>query len=490
MGYLEPTGLFQFLISLTIYILLGPTFLFVLIINELARLFVSLCLRVNYGGNISLIHYGTEAIWAVNRPNRPRITTGIFKLHKLLPLERVKQTLNDVVFPAKSSNGDQVYLKLKNTLVVKYGYACWRKSGKEFDLDEHVRCLPDNKVYNKAEMKDLINTWAEDMSEERPQWEFIIVPRFVDNADESETCLLVFRQHHAYMDGLCGSRMFEKFFTSGYTWYINPYEFRIPFWKQFLFYLNAVIFGAYATILLAITKTKKFWTELPSNGSPPRAYAWTKRIDVEVVRSIKENLNNPPLTSLIVNAYVAAAKEILPAGRVPDLLRVMEISAFLPYPNDRLQNRFTSYYYGINSMQPDFERINATKKESWKAMTGPWIPTTYSLIRLFGRFPVCFHFIVVTGGPTSLMMNNLPLSRTKFSMLDSCDALEVFIFNANPSDTGMQLLCFSYDNSIKIMGSARPEYLTGKELEDIFERIPEIIDEWAHKLVDGEMEAV
>ncbi|CAL8108239.1 unnamed protein product [Orchesella dallaii] len=489
MGYLEPNGLFQFLISLTIYILLGPTFLFVLIINELARLFVSLCLRIKYGGNISLIPYGTEAIWALKRPNRSRMTIGIFKLDKLLPLERVKQTMNDVVLPAKSSNGDQVYLKLKNILVVKYGYACWKKSGKEFDLDEHVRSLQDNKVYNKAELKRLIGTWSEDMSEERPQWEFIIVPRFVDNADESETCLLIFRQHHAYMDGLCGSRMFEKFFTTEYIWYINPYEFRIPFWKMFLFYLNAITFGAYATILLALTKTKKFWNELPSDGSPPRAYyAWTKQIDVEVVRSIKKNLNNPPLTSLIVNAYVAAAKEILPVGRVPDLLRVMELSAFLPYPNERLQNRFTSYYYGINSMQPDFERINATKKDSWKAMTGPWIPIFYLFISIFGRLPVCFHFIFVAGGPNSLMMNNVPISKTRVRVLENCDALEILVFNANPTDTGMQLLCFSYDNSIKITGSGRSEWFTEKEFEDIFERIPGIIEEWAHQLADDEIE--
>ncbi|CAL8108237.1 unnamed protein product [Orchesella dallaii] len=417
MGYLETNGLPQLLISLTAYILFGPGFLFLVTINELARLFVSIRLRVNYGEYISLIPYGSEAIWALKRPNRTTMSVAIFKIDKQLPLERVKQTLNDVVLPAKSSNGDQVYLKLKNTLVVKYGYACWKKIGEKFNLDEHVRSLPGDKVYSKAELKKLINDWFQDMSEERPQWEFIIVPRFVDNADESETCLFICRIHHAYMDGMCFAMM--------------------------------------------------FWTELPLNGSPPCAYyAWTKLIDVEVIREIRKKLNNPSLTSLIVNAYVAAAKEVLPVGRVPDLLRVMELCAFLPYPIDCLQNRIATFYYGINSLQPDFERISATKKESWKAMTGPWIPTTYSLIRLFGRFP------------------------TRAILMDSGTALELIGFPANPTDTGTLIFCASYNNSIKITGQTRSDYLTEKEFEDILERIPGIIHEWAHKLKDDEVEGI
>ncbi|CAL8108232.1 unnamed protein product [Orchesella dallaii] len=489
MGCRDTNGLLQFLISLTISILLGPIIVFLVTTNELARLFVSLCLRVNYGRNISLIPYGTDAIWARTRPNRSRMSIGILKIDKQLPLERVKQTLNDIFLPAKSSNGDQVYLKLKNTLVVKYGYGCWKKIGEKFNLDEHVRSLPDEKVYSKAELKKLIDTWAEDMSEERPQWEFIIVPRFVDNADESETCLFIFRMHHAYMDGLCAAMLFKKYLTTGGTWYINPYEFRIPFWKKFLFYMNTLIFGPYAAILLLI-RTKKFWPELPSNGLPQRNYySWTKPIDAEVVLKVRKNLKNPPLSSLIVNAYVAAVKEILPVERVPDLLRVVEVGAVLPYPNERLQNRFATFYYGINSRQLDFERIKATKKESWKAMTGPWILTTYWLLRVLGRFPVCFHF-AITIDRNSLMMNNLPFSKTRVRILEYGEVLEAFNLPAIPSDTGTQILCLSYNNSIIISGQTRSDYLTEKEFEDILERIPEIIHEWAHKLKDDEVEGV
>ncbi|CAL8108206.1 unnamed protein product [Orchesella dallaii] len=489
MGYRETNGLLQFLISLTLYIIVGPIFLFLITINELARLFVSLCLRVNYGRNISLVPYGSDAIWTLKRPNRSRMSIAILKIDKQPTLERVKQTLNDVILPAKSSNGDQVYLKLKTILVVKYGYACWKKSEQKFDLNEHVRSIPDTKAYSKTELKKLVDTWSKDMSEERPQWEIIIVPRFVDNADESETCLFIFRHHHAYMDGLCGAMLFKKYLTTGFTWYINPYEFRIPFWKKFIFYLNAVIFWPYAAILLGI-RTKRFWTELTSNGSPPRTfYSWTKQIDTEVIRKVRKKLNNASLSSLIVNAYVTAAKEILPVGRVPDLLRVMELGALLPYPNDRLQNRFSTFYYEINSRQPDYQRIKATKKESWKAMIGPWILTTYMLIRLFGRFPVCFH-IAIAFDRNSVMMNNVPFSKTEVRLLESSNVLEIFNLPANPSDTGTQILCLSYNNSIIISGQTRSDYLTEEEFEDILERIPEIIHEWAHELKDDEIEGV
>ncbi|CAL8108319.1 unnamed protein product [Orchesella dallaii] len=491
MSYLDPTGFLQLLISLILYILLGPWTLCLVATNELLRLLVSLRLRSKYGGKISLVPKGSEAIWAFKRPNRPRVSTVFLKLDKLITCERVKQTFNDIVFQAKSSNGEQVYSKLKKIFVVKYGYACWEESEEEFDMEEHVRSLPDNKVYSKSEINKLIDEWSYDMSEERPQWEFIIVPRFVENAGDPETCLFITRLFHAYMDGLCFTMLYEKYLTTGYTWYINPFEFRIPFWKKFFWYMNAVAFGPYATLLLIITKTRKFWTEVPSNGSPPTTrYSWTKGMDADMIRKIRKKMNNPSLSTIMVNAYVAAAKEILPVGRLHDLLRVVELSAFLPYRNERPQNRFSGFYYLINSRQPDFERIKSTKKNYWKAISGPWIPITNLLIRSVGRFPVWFHFLVVSGGPNSLVMNSIPVSKTKVIVMESGTMLEVFTFSANPTDTGVQLLCASYANSVRITGMVRSEYLSESEFEDIFVRIPDIIDEWAQKLADDEVELV
>ncbi|CAL8108274.1 unnamed protein product [Orchesella dallaii] len=472
MSYLDPTGFLQLLVSLILYILLGPWTLGLVATNELLRLLVSRRLRSKYGGKISLVPKGSEAIWALQRPNRQRVSSVILKLDNRITCERVKQTFNDIVFQAKSSNGEQVYSKLKKIL-------------------EHVRSLPDNKVYSKLEINKLIDEWSYDMSEERPQWEFIIVPRFVDNPGDPETCLFNFRLHHAYMDGLCLTMLYEKYLSTGYTWCINPYEFRIPFWKKFFLYMNAVAFGPYATLLLIITKSRKFWTEVPSNGSPPTTcYLWTKGMNADFIRKIRKKMNNPPLSTMMVNAYVAAAKEILPVGRVPDLLRVMELGAFLPYRNERPQNRFTSYYYGINSSQPDFERIKSTKKNYWKAISGPWIPITYLLIKSVGRFPVWLHFLVVSGGPNSLTMNNIPISKTRAILMESGTALELIGFSANPTDTGVQLMCVSYGNSVKITGTVRSDYLSEKEFEDILKRIPEIINEWAHKLADDEVELV
>ncbi|CAL8108220.1 unnamed protein product [Orchesella dallaii] len=143
-------------------------------------------------------------------------------------------------------------------------------------------------------------------------------------------------------------------------------------------------------------------------------------LKVENPRKVRKKLNDASLSNLIVNAYVRAAKGILPV----DLLRVVELGWSSP------------------------PRIKDTKKESWKAMTGPWILTTYWLVSVLGRLPVGFH-IAVAVDRNSLMMDNLPLSKTMARIMECGDVLEIFNLPANPTDTGTQLLCFSYNNSIK-----------------------------------------
>ncbi|CAL8138866.1 unnamed protein product [Orchesella dallaii] len=208
---------------------------------------------------------------------------------------------------------------------------------------------------------------------------------------------------------------------------IHPQNFHIPFGKKILFYLNAVIFGPYAFIIITLNKFKSFWPrQIPNDSAKTQTtYVWTNSMEFDAIQKLRKKLNNATIPTILENAFISAAKEILPAGRVPEELSIGELAALLPYPSLGPQNRFAIFMYHINSLQDDFDRIRSSKEESWKGITGPWIPLSFFVFKVSERMPVFMQHIVLGGGSNSLMMSNLPISKTKFRMLDVADLLEV-----------------------------------------------------------------
>ncbi|CAL8138854.1 unnamed protein product [Orchesella dallaii] len=101
------------------------------------------------------------------------------------------------------------------------------------------------------------------------------------------------------------------------------------------------------------------------------------------------------------------------SGRVPKQLNIDEVAALFPYPNRCLQNRVSIFTYSINSLQNDFDRIRASKRESWSGMTGPGIPLLYFIFKLSGRMPVFIHHMILGGGCPSLMKSNFAMSMVR-----------------------------------------------------------------------------
>ncbi|CAL8138864.1 unnamed protein product [Orchesella dallaii] len=476
-------GLLPFLISLVFYIIIGPILLILCLLNELVRLLIRCYLWKKYEGKIDLVPDGADALWALKRQDRTRTVVVCLKTDKPVPHEKVKENFRDVILQARDSTGKPIYSKLTKILVTKLGYACWKRD-ENFDLNNHFRSLPSNKIYSKKEIQKEIKQMVQDMEEDKPQWEIVTVPRFVDSKGDPETSILIFRWQHAYMDGFTLTAMFVNHMSSGFTYYIHPTKFHIPFGKKMLFYLNAIIFGPYAFILITLNKFKSFWPRQISNDSAKTqsTYTWTNSMELEAIQKLRKKVDNATIPTILENAFISAAKEILPAGRVPKEISIGELAALLPYPGDGPQNRFAFFTFNINSNQDDFERIRTSKKDSWDGITGPWIPLSFFVFKFSGRMPVFMHYVVFAGGSCSLMMSNLPLSKTRFRMLDTADVLEVWAFPPQPNDTGITVFSAAYENSVKIAVSAEPTWLSEEELERIVERMPGVLNEWVKRV--------
>ncbi|CAL8138824.1 unnamed protein product [Orchesella dallaii] len=188
-------------------------------------------------------------------------------------------------------------------------------------------------------------------------------------------------------------------------------------WTQLLF--SSPKFAYSLLIIIILNKFKSFWPRQITNGSAKTqsTYTWTNSMDFEGIQKLRKKLENSTIPTILENAFISAAKDILPAGRLPEQLNIGELAALFPYPNRYLQNRFAIFTSGINSLQNDFDRIRASKEESWNDVTGPWIPLLYFIFKLSGRMPVFIHHMILRGGSTSLMMSNFPISKTKSSVL-------------------------------------------------------------------------
>ncbi|CAL8126216.1 unnamed protein product [Orchesella dallaii] len=488
--FIDPLGLLaQLVISLAAYIFLAPILLLLFLVNEVIRLVITLYLENKYNGKIKLVSDGASATWALKRKDRSRMVVVVMKMDRTVPLEKISKSIEESVFQARNEKGELTYSVLKNILVSKFGYACW-KQDENFKVKNQIRSLSPRKVYTKKEILQEIALLSRDMDEDKPQWEIISVPKFKDTM-ESETSLILFRFQHAFMDGFSLLMIIKNYLSSGFDYYVHPQEFSIPFWKKVLFYTNAIIFGPYLFLKINVRKFLSFWPELREVGPLQKSYTWTKSMDLGAIRKLRKSLHSATIPTILENAFITAAKEVLPPERVPDEWVVGELAALLPYPTTAPQNRFTIFMYGVNSLQPDFERIKTAKEESWKAITGPWIPLLLGMFKGFGRFPMLMHHLLYMGGCCSMILSNVPLSKTKFKFLDFAEVLEAIGFTPLPNDVGISLCSTAYENTLKISANADSTWLKGDELEEIIERIPKVLNGWAQRLeLDGSINYV
>jgi len=153
--------------------LFGIVFFMLVFLNEVVRHFVSLIFRYKYKNKIQLVTDGADAVHRTGRT----MVVGIMKTDKPVSPKEFVACYKDLISKQRDlKTGQRVYEKLEKVLIKKFGYACWATDD-NFGIEKQCRVLT-KKVNYKANLEKLIRQLEQDMGEDKPQWEVVIVPQY------------------------------------------------------------------------------------------------------------------------------------------------------------------------------------------------------------------------------------------------------------------------------------------------------------------------
>lgn len=149
-----------------------------LCVNEAVRTFVSVVLWLRHRGKAYLANHGADAVWEYKGKGNTRMVLVplVLKQGELLDVSSIANVMEKQIFQNNSPNN--TYKKLKCILTTFCGYVCWKEM-ENFDVRDHVRRLYGNEVYTDEDVSELFSGLCQDMDYSKPQWEILIIPRFM-----------------------------------------------------------------------------------------------------------------------------------------------------------------------------------------------------------------------------------------------------------------------------------------------------------------------
>jgi hypothetical protein len=409
-----------------------PFILIAYVLNKICRLVVSCILRLLYGNKIILNETGYDSMFMYKCTNGKRMVLYLSVLEDRIDLRRHRSNYQNRVMREKT------YEKLKKIWIQKLGYYCL-KEDTTFHINNHVRFYPGLedpcKVVTEEELLSIILPELScDMDESKPQWEEVIIPCYLPSEDQNESgimsrpkCVRIFRVHHGYMDGMSTTLMFTHTQSSGkdFPWIINPLEFNSnqPFLSKIAYYaLFAATFSS--TIFKNLINPPKFmrnnWVNF--NFSGRTLHAWSKRIDMNVLKGIKDNTGaSMPAILCSVMATAMRSFEIKfnssnphCRGKVADEITIGLVGALLPYPDLYLKNNHSLLKCNLNTRDiTRMERLRQVDEEIRRLSRSTEIYTNFVLPSLYGQFPAFISDLCTSAIGAPACVSNVPVSREK-----------------------------------------------------------------------------
>ena len=190
------------------------------------------------------------------------------------------------------------------------------------------------------------------MTEDHPQWQFFIVPRYInENGLESEAIILRF--HHGILDGLSFATFMSHALGSvapesddqpmpepcpeTFPYNLDPINYRVPLKYRILFNINCFLFGFYQ-LLKTVTSTDHHW-KLRCKYPEEKNFDYSELIDAKTVSVIRHSCG-VSVPSVLSYSFLQALEAVV-GDRVPDHVKIGQSLAILPYPNELFHNRFS-----------------------------------------------------------------------------------------------------------------------------------------------------
>ena len=406
------------------------------VLNECVRAVISLVIYCQHGSKAKLVSNGLDNIWGYKTPEGGNSRNVLFLAvyEERIDGYRYRSKFLNEVLPFVAPDGTRPYLKLKKVFTKKFGYYCW-KDDENFDIANHVIVYPDEKVVTESDMLLLLNDLSKDMDESKPQWQEIIISRFQydryrgtpDGGNENGKIqsARILRFHHSFGDAGSWLLLYSYCMAGGsIPFAVNPLKgFPVPAWQQYLYYINAIVFGA-------TTALKAAWNgQMVNNRLVTRRYngekyfAWTDEMDLNVLKEIKMKTksNIPTVLASTVAGAIRSYDRAFPTkrGGIGNETEMGAVAALLPYPSFHLQNRFTIFNFPVpTGDMTALARLRLTHEKGLAYSTCPEPLVNFYLFNFFGRFPCFLQNMLMGSCGTSMIFSNLPGASETFKLWD------------------------------------------------------------------------
>ena len=354
---------------------------------------------------------GIDAVWAPVYPATVPNLSSLYVIEGNCDIGKIRKKLDTI---AKHPN----YARLKYRIIRKFGYFTWEDVSLSFDIRNHVKILPgcdSETVYSESEVFEKIGAIYDTfMSDERPQWEVLLVPKYKYNKDNGNDTrshyAMVFRIHHSILDGVSAGLWLQHAMADyPVNLSVDPLKpLKISWFYRTIPYVLMAVIGARSLIKSLMLKETNCFHGKPMTG--PKYVGWSRPVNLNTLKQVK-TATNTSTTAVLISCFGGALRSLAQKKNleVPSSIYAAATVAMLPYPNIKFQNRFTSAHVPIEIGLPtQVQRLKSAFKHANNMARSPDILMNYHMMQLTGAFPAIIVDEIMKNLNSTMLLSNVP----------------------------------------------------------------------------------
>ncbi|CAG7833774.1 unnamed protein product [Allacma fusca] len=412
------------------------------------------------------------------------------------------------VFSHVNSEGMKPFLKLRNIFIRKFGYGCWKRDS-NFDIKNHIRVFSPKEgrpFLVETDLQEVLASLTGDMSEEHPQWEEIIIQKFVYSKDViiddglttgggekifqlkpsgKIRSAKILRCHQAYMEIVSSLVMIRTCMTEGsFETSLDPLRpIKVNPWERFIQLCTMVIFGTSTLVRYIYAEVNSDSRFILNRFSGRIIHCWSEPIKMNLLEKIQKarDCSQMEILAAAIGGAIRTVSEKFCTKPIwlifPDSFEdsvLMGLSKIVvPYPSEGPMNRYGMVDVTINTehLSSRLERLESVRERFVKQVQrSPLLKLNYWLMKYIGRFPSRVIQFALADSGAPVVFNHIPWIKSKLSLMG--DELEEFAgWMPMLTRTGLGIVSARYCDSMRLCGVSETSRLSPEELQFMLNEI-------------------
>ena len=407
-----------FLASWLLVLVLAPITTLFLLVCLGGRLLTAIYLRVFHKNQIFLAH-PMDATWAFEKYASPSTCTGLYVVKGKCDYDKILRRMEHCM--TLEIKGKLMFDRMRYALRNVMGYVCWERM-QNFDMKNHVKLISDRNpkltgaLGENEVFEELRRIHDETFSDPNfPPWEILVVPNYIHNNSgtqnkEDSHYALVFRIHHAVMDGVStGNALHSGIADKPFKFSVDPIDpLRVSKFQQWLAYFLAIWMVPLVTIknLMLIEKHRFHGPQLTG----PKNFAWSKPVRLNTLKVLKTKTKSS-VFAILMTCIGGSMRKLFESKNepVPQVIHAAPPVAILPFPDRMLRNRFSIVIFPIQiGIENLLERLRAVYRTTQELAQSSDVLANFYTMNLLGMFPLPVIKFLGNFAHATMTLSNIP----------------------------------------------------------------------------------